>query len=55
MTWTLIPNRLCLDFKVKSDLLEKFVKEFVQTPAGQHGVVGDYYVLATNEDTFKLI
>lgn len=44
-----------LILKIKSDLLEEFAEDYVKTPKGQHGEVGDYYVIATDENTFELI
>jgi len=44
-----------LILKLKSTMLNNFVSNYVTGPASNRGEVGDYYVVATNEQLFKHI
>ena len=44
-----------LILKIKNSLLDEFIGDFVESPKGRHGSVGDYYVIATDENTYEAI
>lgn len=44
-----------LILKVKNSFLDEFIEDFVESSKGRHGSVGDYYVIATDENTYETI